>query len=101
MFGDDWRKGIACQLEVERRNYLFMAKSVSWAQVKSHYDMGDRETVPFLRPPQNVLECEVESADAAWSDWLFVQDWQVGERGPRGDGRNGVNGLNGAGGGSG
>lgn len=45
--------------------------------------MDHEQTVPFLRPPREVAECEVESAEAAWSDWLFVRDWQVVPGGAR------------------
>lgn len=54
MFGDDWRKGIGPVQECERRNYLFAAKSGGWLHVKSQYDMGPQETVPFLQPPQSI-----------------------------------------------
>ncbi|KAK8001968.1 hypothetical protein PG991_014190 [Apiospora marii] len=48
-FGDSWALGIGPMHEVERRNYLFAAKSASWLDVKSHYDMGGGPEHPL--PP--------------------------------------------------
>jgi hypothetical protein len=79
-FGDDWVAGIGHLHEVERRNYLFAAKSGSWLDVKGHYDMGEGQSIPFLRPLQNVTEREILSAESNWSDWLAMQDWMVGPR---------------------
>ena len=81
-FGDDWVAGISHLHEVERRNYLFAAKSASWLDVKSQYDMPDDQSVPFLRPLQNVNEKEIVSAETNWSEWLAMQDWMVGPRSP-------------------
>lgn len=81
-FGDDWRKGIGPVQECERRNYLFAAKSVGWAKVKSQYDMSPHETVPFLKPLQNVQLPEIEGAEKTWSQWLAMEDWMVGPRAP-------------------
>lgn len=81
-FGDDWTLGIAHLHEVERRNYLFAAKSSSWLDVKSQYDMPDGQTIPFLRPLQNVTEEEIVSAETNWSQWLAMQDWMIGPRNP-------------------
>lgn len=81
-FGDDWARGVGPLHEVERRNYLFAAKSASWLDVKAHYDMGENECIPFLRPLQNVTEKEITSAEANWSEWLAMQDWMVGPRSP-------------------
>ena len=53
-FGDEWRKGVGPVQECERRNYLFAAKSVGWAKVKYQYDISPHETVPFMKPLQNV-----------------------------------------------
>ncbi|KAK8120387.1 hypothetical protein PG999_004507 [Apiospora kogelbergensis] len=78
-FGDSWALGIGPMHEVERRNYLFAAKSASWLDVKSHYGMGE-EQIPFLRPLQNVTEKEIVSAESNWSEWLAMQDWMVGPR---------------------
>lgn len=69
-FGDQWRKGIGPLQECERRNYLFAAKSVGWANVKAQYDMGPQETVPFLSPLQDVPVAEIEGAEKTWSQWL-------------------------------
>ena len=81
-FGDDWRKGVGPVQECERRNYLFAAKSVGWAKVKYQYDMSPHETVPFLRPLQNVQLEEIEGAEKTWSEWLAMEDWMVGPRAP-------------------
>ncbi|OTB18104.1 hypothetical protein K445DRAFT_73294 [Daldinia sp. EC12] len=81
-FGDDWLAGIGHLHEVERRNFLFAAKSAGWLKVKSQYDMPDEQTIPFLRPLQNVTEKEIVSAEANWSEWLAMQDWMVGPRSP-------------------
>ncbi|KAF2085904.1 hypothetical protein K490DRAFT_45573 [Saccharata proteae CBS 121410] len=81
-FGDDWRKGIGPVQECERRNYLFAAKSVGWAKVKYQYDMSPHESVPFLRPLQNVHIEEIEGAEKTWSEWLAMEDWMVGPRAP-------------------
>ncbi|KAF1982403.1 hypothetical protein K402DRAFT_340370 [Aulographum hederae CBS 113979] len=81
-FGDDWRKGIGPVQECERRNYLFAAKSVGWAKVKSQYDMSPHETVPFMKPLQDVQLAEIEGAEKTWSQWLAMEDWMVGPRAP-------------------
>ncbi|KAK3359954.1 hypothetical protein B0T25DRAFT_564915 [Lasiosphaeria hispida] len=81
-FGDDWVAGIGPLHDQERRNYLFAAKSDSWLRVKAAYDMGDDETVPFLRPLQNVSEKEILGAEVGWSEWLAMQDWMLGPRAP-------------------
>ncbi|KAF2117542.1 hypothetical protein BDV96DRAFT_454228, partial [Lophiotrema nucula] len=81
-FGDDWRKGVGPVHECERRNYLFAAKSVGWAKVKYQYDMSPHESVPFLRPLQDVQLAEIEGAEKTWSQWLAMEDWMVGPRAP-------------------
>ncbi|KAI8625331.1 hypothetical protein F5Y19DRAFT_467127 [Xylariaceae sp. FL1651] len=81
-FGDDWALGVGHLHEVERRNYLFAAKASSWLDVKSQYDMPDGQSIPFLRPLQNVTEDEIVSAEANWSQWLAMQDWMIGPRNP-------------------
>ncbi|KAI9723493.1 MAG: hypothetical protein M1828_004223 [Chrysothrix sp. TS-e1954] len=81
-FGDDWRTGTGPIQECERRNYLFAAKSGGWASVKSQYDHGPHETVPFLRPPQEVHLAEIEAAEKQWSQWLATEDWMIGPRAP-------------------
>jgi hypothetical protein len=84
-FGDDWLKGVGPVQECERRNYLFMAKSGGWAQVKSQYDMSPHESVPFLKPLQNVRLAEIENGEKMWSQWLAMEDWMVGPRAPDAD----------------
>lgn len=82
MFGEDWRKGIGPIQDCERRNYLFTAKSVSWAEVKAHYDISPDQTVPFLRTIEDISATELDSANTSWSDWLCMQDWMLGPNAP-------------------
>ncbi|KAH7111290.1 hypothetical protein B0J11DRAFT_194231 [Dendryphion nanum] len=81
-FGDDWRKGVGPVHECERRNYLFVAKSGGWSRVKIQYDMSPYESVPFLKPLQDVRLAEIEAAEEMWSQWLAIEDWMVGPRAP-------------------
>lgn len=81
-FGDDYKKGIGELHEVERRNYLFAAKSTSWMKVKQAYDMSAEETCPFLSPLREATEVEIQAAESTWSDWLAMQDWMLGPRSP-------------------
>ncbi|KAG0648229.1 hypothetical protein D0Z07_5513 [Hyphodiscus hymeniophilus] len=81
-FGDDWVKGIGQLHEIERRNYLFAAKSTSWLKVKQAYDLSADETIPFLSPLRDASEAEIEKAEATWSEWLAMQDWMLGPRAP-------------------
>lgn len=81
-FGDEWRKGVGPVQECERRNYLFAAKSVGWAKVKYQYDISPQETVPFMKPLQNVQLEEIVAAETAWGEWLAMEDWMVGPRAP-------------------
>jgi hypothetical protein len=87
-FGDDWKKGVGPVHECERRNYLFTAKSVGWAKVKCQYDMGPYETVPFLKPLQDVQLAEIEGAEKTWSQWLAMEDWMLGMRAPDAEDQN-------------
>jgi hypothetical protein len=82
LFGDDWQKGVGPLQECERRNFLFAAKSVGWAKVKYQYDISPNETVPFIKPLQNVQLAEIEAAEKEWSQWLAMEDWMVGPRAP-------------------
>jgi len=81
-FGDGYQAGIGSLQECERRNYLFAAKSGGWATVKTQYDMGEGQTVPFLQPLQSVRIEEIEAAEKLWSQWLALEDWMVGPRAP-------------------
>ncbi|KAL2074257.1 hypothetical protein VTL71DRAFT_8035 [Oculimacula yallundae] len=81
-FGDEWQAGIGSLHEIERRNYMFAAKSTSWLKVKQAYDMGPDETVPFLSPLKDAEEKEIQQAEATWSEWLAMQDWMLGPRAP-------------------
>lgn len=69
-FGNDWVKGIGPFQECERRNYLFSAKGIGMARTKAQYDMNPHETVPFLKPLENVKEPEIQAAEKVWGDWL-------------------------------
>jgi hypothetical protein len=91
-FGDDWLTGIGPLHEQERRNYLFAAKSDTWLTVKAAYDMGEEQSIPFLRPLQNVTEKEIVGAEASWSEWLAMQDWMLGPREPEAQGHGGQHG---------
>ncbi|KAF8858612.1 hypothetical protein BDZ45DRAFT_673884 [Acephala macrosclerotiorum] len=81
-FGDDWVVGIGSLHEIERRNYLFAAKSTSWLKVKQAYDMSPDETIPYLSPLKDASEKEIQMAEAEWSRWLAMQDWMLGPRTP-------------------
>lgn len=81
-FGDDWAKGIGSIHAIERRNYLFAAKSTSWMKVKQAYDMSPDENCPFLIPLKETTEEEIQAAEATWSEWLAMQDWMLGPRSP-------------------
>ncbi|RDA89937.1 hypothetical protein CP533_3300 [Ophiocordyceps camponoti-saundersi (nom. inval.)] len=81
-FGESYAEGIGVLLVAERRNYLFAAKSETWLRVKSHYDMQDGQSIPFLRPLRNVDETQIAEAESGWSEWLAMQDWMLGPRAP-------------------
>ncbi|KAM3523341.1 hypothetical protein MY4038_008248 [Beauveria bassiana] len=81
-FGDEWAEGVGPMHDMERRNFLFAAKSGDWVKVKSSYDVGAGQMVPFLRPLQGATEGEIQSAEASWSEWLAMQDWMLGPRAP-------------------
>ncbi|KAF2663820.1 hypothetical protein BT63DRAFT_112805 [Microthyrium microscopicum] len=89
-FGNDWKKGVGPLHEIERRNYMFAAKSVGWAKVKYQYDGGSSgaldESVPFMKPLQRVQLAEIEESERSWSKWLAMEDWMVGPRAPPEDG---------------
>jgi len=65
---------------------MFAAKSVGWAKVKYQYDMPPDETVPYMRPLQQVQLAEIQKAEKNWSEWLAMEDWMVGPRAPPDDG---------------
>jgi len=85
-FGDDFRRGVMPHVECERRNYLFMAKHGGWRSCKRQYDVGSGyggdETVPFMKPLDEVDAGELAAADRAWSNWLAMEDWMLGPRAP-------------------
>lgn len=81
-FGDDWDSGVQTILEIERRNYLFAAKSGGWAAVKKDYDNVNDEAIPYLKPLQNVEDDEIENSEKNWSEWLAMEDWMLGSRAP-------------------
>ena len=88
LFGDDWQSGIGPLHEVERRNFLFSAKSDNWNAVKASYDMSPDETVPFLAPLTTATEAEIAAAERSWSAWMAMQDWMMGPRAPPSAGMN-------------
>ncbi|EGX92547.1 hypothetical protein CCM_03920 [Cordyceps militaris CM01] len=79
-FGDAWSEGVGQIHEMERRNFLFAAKSDNWVTVKSSYDIAGGQNVPFLRPLQGVTELEIQRAESNWSEWLSMSDWMLGPR---------------------
>ena len=81
-FGDAYGIGIIPLQDCERRNYLFAAKHGGWRTCKRQYDMNAEETVPFLKPLQNVRAEELEAAEKSWSSWLAMEDWLIGPREP-------------------
>jgi len=81
-FGDDWTQGVGPLHDLERRNYLFAAKSASWLDVKASYEPSPAETVPCMAPLRSPSEAEILAAEARWSEWLALQDWMVGPRAP-------------------
>lgn len=81
-FGDDWKKGVGPSHEMERRNFMFAAKSESWNKVKEAYDIAPEELVPFLSPLKLATEEEIAAAERSWSEWLAMQDWMMGPRAP-------------------
>jgi hypothetical protein len=82
-FGNDWRSGIGSMHEIERRNFMFTAKSMNWVQAKQHYDGTNMdETLPFMLPLQRVFESEITSGNQAWHEWLCMEDWMLGPRAP-------------------
>lgn len=81
-FGDDWKDGVGPTRELERRNYLFMCKSVGWAKVKYQYDIVPDQLVPFMRPLRDSTTEEIEETEKQWSAWLAMEDWMIGPRDP-------------------
>jgi len=82
LFGDAWQVGITPLQDCERRNYLFAAKHGGWRSCKKQYDVNEEETVPFLKPLENVKPDELDAADKSWSSWLAMEDWMIGPRAP-------------------
>ncbi|PVH73189.1 hypothetical protein DL98DRAFT_608354 [Cadophora sp. DSE1049] len=81
-FGSGWSNGIGRLREQEELNYLFAAKSASWHEVKLAYGIGSGETVPFLVPLKEVTLKKITDAERSWSEWLALQDWEIGPRRP-------------------
>lgn len=69
--------------DCERRNYLFAAKHGGWRSCKKQYDESPEETVPFMKPLQDVRQEELEAAEKSWSSWLAMEDWMIGPRAPK------------------
>lgn len=85
LFGERWPAGVGAMRAQERRNYLLAAKSASWLEVKHDYDMGGtQEMVPALVPLADATMEEINAAEEEWSEWIFMQDWEVGEGRPEG-----------------
>jgi len=82
LFGDAWQGGITPLQDCERRNYLFAAKHGGWRSCKKQYDLNEEETVPFLKPLENVRPDELDAADKSWGEWLAMEDWMLGPRAP-------------------
>jgi len=91
-FGDAYQAGVTPLQDCERRNYLFAAKHGGWRTCKRQYDMNSEETVPFLKPLQNVQAEELEAAEKSWSSWLAMEDWLLGPREPA-ESENGDGGM--------
>jgi len=83
-FGDSYKAGISPHLDCERRNFLFTAKHGGWRTCKKFYDTGSSgggdESAPFMKPLEDASAEELEAAERAWSKWLAMEDWMVGER---------------------
>jgi hypothetical protein len=83
-FGDSYKAGISPHLDCERRNFLFTAKHGGWRTCKKFYDTGSAgggdESAPFMKPLEDASAEELEAAEQAWSKWLAMEDWMVGER---------------------
>jgi hypothetical protein len=83
-FGDSYKAGIAPHLDCERRNFLFTAKHGGWRTCKKFYDAGSAgggdESAPFMKPLEDASAEELDAAERAWSKWLAMEDWMVGER---------------------
>ena len=83
-FGDSYKAGISPHLDCERRNFLFTAKHGGWRTCKKFYDTGSSgggdESAPFMKPLEDASTEELEAAEQAWSKWLAMEDWMVGER---------------------
>lgn len=101
-FGDSYKAGIAPHLDCERRNYLFSAKHGGWRTCKKQYDAGSGggaagdETAPFMKPLEDARGEELGAAEKAWSQWLAMEDWLVGERALEGEVPGGSQGSAGA-----
>lgn len=92
-FGDAWQAGISPLQDCERRNYLFAAKHGGWRSCKKQYDVNEEETVPFLKPLENVKPDELDAADKSWSSWLAMEDWMIGPRAPEDQNRGSGSGM--------
>ena len=91
-FGEDWEDGVRTIVEIERRNFLFAAKSGGWSAVKREYDSVNEETIPFINPLK-VFDGEIEHSEEQWSKWLLMEDWMLGSRAPGAGGTDRDNGM--------
>ncbi|KAL1304590.1 hypothetical protein AAFC00_003559 [Neodothiora populina] len=97
-FGDAYQAGVVALQDCERRNYLFAAKHGGWRSCKRQYDMDAEQTVPFLKPLQQVRAEELDAAEESWSSWLAMEDWEIGPRDPLTNERRAEGAARGAGG---
>ncbi|KAL2070421.1 hypothetical protein VTL71DRAFT_13447 [Oculimacula yallundae] len=81
-FGSCFSHDVQNLRKQERRNYLLTAKSATWDVVKSAYDLGSEEKVPYLAPLRAATEEEILDAERHWSEWLAMEDWMLGPRRP-------------------
>jgi len=81
-FGSCYSRGVGNLRKQERRNYLLTAKSTTWDMVKSAYDVGSEEKVPYLVPLREATEQDIMDAELYWSEWLAMGDWMLGPRRP-------------------
>jgi hypothetical protein len=50
--------------------------------VELAYDIGSEEIAPFLVSSRKATVKKIMDAERDWSEWLAMQDWEVGFRHP-------------------
>ena len=75
LFGSQYPAGILPLLEIERRNYLFTARSAGWAETKRKYDEPGGQHCTFLSPLESLDGDEMEAAEGAWERWMQMETW--------------------------